>query len=153
MNTEDTTVKSYVTGFLFDKYRKNVLLIDKLKPEWQRGKLNGVGGKIEYGETPYDAMYREFTEEAGLFIPHWREFAKLSGDTYRVHFFTALYPWELSEAKSLTEEQLVIAPVAKLHELRIIDNLKWLIPLAADTNEYYYAKIEDHKTWTPAKLG
>jgi 8-oxo-dGTP pyrophosphatase MutT (NUDIX family) len=29
-----------------------VLLIEKQKPAWQRGKLNGVGGKIEPGENP-----------------------------------------------------------------------------------------------------
>jgi 8-oxo-dGTP diphosphatase len=41
----------YVLGFLFDPSQKDVVLIKKLKPEWQKGKLNGVGGKIEEGES------------------------------------------------------------------------------------------------------
>lgn len=70
----------YVVGFLFDGQWESVVLIRKSKPEWQRGKLNGVGGKIETfpieawvnpprherTETPQEAMAREFEEEAGV---------------------------------------------------------------------------------------
>jgi 8-oxo-dGTP diphosphatase len=56
----------YVAGFLFDSKRENVVLIRKNKPEWQADKLNGVGGKIEDGEVPAAAMFREFTEEDRL---------------------------------------------------------------------------------------
>lgn len=44
----------------------NVLLIEKQRPEWQKGRLNGVGGKIEPGEADSSAMIREFAEETGL---------------------------------------------------------------------------------------
>ncbi len=67
-----------VVGFLFSEDFSYVVLIEKSKPEWQAGRLNGVGGKIEEGEEPLDAMRREFKEEAGLDIQHWIEFAHLS---------------------------------------------------------------------------
>ncbi len=43
-------MKTMVAGFLFDESRERVVLIKKQKPEWQSGRLNGVGGKIEPGE-------------------------------------------------------------------------------------------------------
>jgi len=53
----------YVVGFLFSEDQSRVLLVWKNRPAWQNGKLNGVGGKIEAGETPLQAMEREFKEE------------------------------------------------------------------------------------------
>jgi 8-oxo-dGTP pyrophosphatase MutT (NUDIX family) len=44
----------------------NVLLVRKNRPEWQKGRLNLVGGKIEPGETPEEAAVRELYEEAGF---------------------------------------------------------------------------------------
>jgi len=37
----------YVCGFLFDMAFKHVALINKVRPDWQKGKLNGIGGKVE----------------------------------------------------------------------------------------------------------
>lgn len=44
----------------------DVLLIEKKRPDWQKGRLNLVGGKIESGETPEQAAERELYEEAGM---------------------------------------------------------------------------------------
>jgi hypothetical protein len=35
----------YVLGFMFDEELRNVALIRKIKPKWQEGKWNGIGGK------------------------------------------------------------------------------------------------------------
>lgn len=51
---------------LFDEPLQNVLLIRKNRPQWQAGKMNGVGGKVEPGETPQGAAPRELFEETGL---------------------------------------------------------------------------------------
>lgn len=49
-----TTHTIYVAGFLFGPMPRHnyVALIRKNKPDWQKGKLNGIGGKVEAGETP-----------------------------------------------------------------------------------------------------
>lgn len=60
----------YVLGFMFNEDESKVLLVHKNRPTWQAGKLNGIGGKIEAGETPLQAMEREFMEETG-FISKW----------------------------------------------------------------------------------
>jgi len=54
----------YVVGFRF--CGEQVLLLRKQRPAWQNGKLNGVGGKIERGETPMLAMACEWIEEVCL---------------------------------------------------------------------------------------
>ncbi len=57
-------MKQYVLGFYFEG--GHVLLIEKSKPDWQRGKVNGLGGSILEYETPTDAMVWEFQEESGI---------------------------------------------------------------------------------------
>ena len=45
--------------------KDNVLLVLKDKPEWQKGKLNLPGGKVEDDESPLKAAVRELKEETG----------------------------------------------------------------------------------------
>lgn len=59
----------FVCGFCFDEERERVVLIEKSQPAWQAGRLNGVGGKVEPGESVSAAMTREFEEEAGVRLP------------------------------------------------------------------------------------
>ena len=72
-------MKRYVVGFLFRNNGTEVALVRKLKPEWQRGRLNGIGGKIEPNEDSRAAMMREFAEETGANVDDWRAFAWLRG--------------------------------------------------------------------------
>jgi|LGOV01.1.fsa_nt_gb 8-oxo-dGTP diphosphatase len=58
-------MKNYCIGFIFDSSLENMLMLKRLKKPF-RGKLNGVGGKIEKGETRDQAMLREFLEETPI---------------------------------------------------------------------------------------
>jgi 8-oxo-dGTP diphosphatase len=83
---------SYCLGFAFYRSRRKVVLIRKTKPDWQRGKLNGVGGKIEDGEYSNVAMGREFEEETGCpsFCTQWQLFTTLQfPDDVVVYCFAA----------------------------------------------------------------
>lgn len=73
----------YVLGFRYCE-SDGVLLIQKNRPEWQAGLWNGLGGKINDGERPIDAMVREFNEESGLSTTEdeWREVVLLAGDNH-----------------------------------------------------------------------
>jgi 8-oxo-dGTP diphosphatase len=131
-------MKTYVCGFLFSPDRSRVLLIRKNRPAWQAGKLNGVGGKIEPGETPHQAMVREFREEAGVDLPEprWQHVLTLSGKDdagaghgWAGHFFRAF--GDLTEASARTDEPLEIHPTAPL-PADTIPNLRWMIPLLLD---------------------
>jgi 8-oxo-dGTP diphosphatase len=78
---------NYVAGLLFSPSGEHVLLIRKNRPEWQRGKLNGIGGHIEDGEAPLAAMIREFKEETGMTVKNWKHFCNLVGKDWQVEWF------------------------------------------------------------------
>lgn len=65
-------MKKYVVGFIFDPQMEHVWLLERSKAPFQ-GLFNGVGGKIEEGETPIQAMIREIHEETGMKISEYRE--------------------------------------------------------------------------------
>src|SRR5688572_545883 len=125
-------MKTYVAGFLFRDIHSSlgcVALIEKQKPEWQRGLLNGIGGKIEACETPHDAMVREFQEETGAFVDDWEQFCELEGIDWKVYFFRSFAP---AEIETQEKEKVCWRYVDDLHKLRTLPNLLWLIPLALD---------------------
>jgi 8-oxo-dGTP diphosphatase len=59
----------YTVVFLFTPDFELVWLITKEKPNWQKGCLNGIGGKIEYNESPIECAIREIKEESGIIVP------------------------------------------------------------------------------------
>jgi 8-oxo-dGTP diphosphatase len=126
-------MQSYCLGFIFDALQDNVLLIQKRRPEWQVGKLNGIGGKVETGETPLEAMVRETREECDLLIQEalWQRVAQLEGKTFYAEVFTSVLTDQNSLIQSLTDEEVQWYPIHPLPDL-VISNLNWLIPLARD---------------------
>jgi 8-oxo-dGTP diphosphatase len=128
-------MKRYVLGFAFQPtFNDEVVLIRKLKPEWQAGKLNGVGGSIEEGESPSQAMSREFFEEAGVATDpqRWRSFATMRGAGWEVFCFeTRLHNYEYDHLESKTAEQLVMCKVDELpYEGDVIENIPVLVAAA-----------------------
>ena len=126
----------YVCGFAFNRDRTEVALIEKAKPEWQRGQWNGIGGKIEPGEYPSEAMAREFEEETGWSVQasRWYPFAVLFGKGYRVTFYVAL-DVRIAHCVTATDERVQCWAVDALPD-KVIPNLKWLIPLALQADQY-----------------
>lgn len=129
----------YVVGFAFHSHgepnvRPKVVLIRKVKPDWQAGKLNGVGGKIEQGESPEQAMAREFQEEAGIISDpiDWAVFARCEFRGAQVVFLRA-FDEAFARSKTMTPETIehrAVFGIDEIPEGRIIPNLRWLIPLA-----------------------
>jgi 8-oxo-dGTP diphosphatase len=117
-------IRKFVIGYLFDG-NGNVALIEKNRPDWQKGRLNGVGGQIEKDETPLQAMTREFKEEAGPEVS-WRQFCVLKGDGYRLFCFTSRDKVEIS---TKTDEKVAWYPVDRL-PANILPNSLWLVPMA-----------------------
>lgn len=128
------TTQKYVLGFLFNLKRNHVLLIEKLKPDWQKGKLNGIGGKIEPCESPHEAMQREFKEETGLEYDNWRLVCNMSGvDTNNAgewicHVFCGFSDLIWS-AVTTEKEEVYRFSVHGLPKEKCLTNLHWLIPM------------------------
>ena len=131
--------RRYACGFLFSPDRTRVLLIRKNRPSWQKGLLNGVGGKLEAGETPAHAMARECREETGLDLPPdaFEHVITLTGnndggdggDAWEACFFRAFAP--IDRARAMTDELLEIHPTLRVPP-DVIPNLRWIIPLLLD---------------------
>lgn len=134
----DPPKQDYVLGFAMTKSdnERRVLLIEKARPDWQKGLLNGVGGKIEHGEHTLDAMVREFREETGIRTDPiaWTYFASLTGQGYEVSCYCAFMTEEiLNNAESPDKkEPLTTVLIADLSMWKVIPNLRFLIPLALD---------------------
>lgn len=134
---------NYVVGFAFSRDKKHVVLMEKQKPEWQKGKLNGVGGKIKESENPDDAMVREFKEEADVtFIDaNWQQYALLKFPTANL-FCYRIFSDDIFTCKTVEAEEVTVIKVkTALASKTIIPNLKILLPMAQD-EEFEYAEID-----------
>lgn len=139
----------YVLGFAFDNH-DNVVLIEKTKPEWQRGKLNGVGGAVEnHDKSAAHAMAREFKEETGATTSpkDWEYRLTMSHDTWKVDVFALNYKWAYNISswtgtKTDTDETVCVLPLNDaINDSRIIHNLPWLIYLCLDKQEYEITNV------------
>lgn len=131
----------YTLGFVFDIEYEHVLLIRKNKPLWQKGRYNGIGGKLEQDEPILEGMIREFQEETGHLLPTFVKTISFSGTSssgnWRVYCFRGVLPLErMREINIKTSDNLepiICAEVDTIiHNDKLISNLKWVIPLHAD---------------------
>lgn len=136
-------VKRYVVGFMLDPELNRVVLIRKNRPDWQKGKLNGVGGKVEENESPWDAIHREFYEETGVTVVRgpgittgWKLFliynggdSGVPGSLYEIFFYWMI--GDVTKPKTNTDEEVEIVDVDSLTDRTdAISNLRWLVQMA-----------------------
>lgn len=144
-------INRYVLGFVFRDNGTSVVLIRKLKPAWQRGLLNGVGGKVEPGEPAERAMSREFFEECGVAVQpaNWRHFARMSGDEWSVDCFTLRDSDVWDRAATTESEEIEKIHPDKVNQQGCVSNLHWLIELALDENDgkNHFANIRYSKPY------
>lgn len=122
--------EKYVLGFMFSPALDRVVLIQKQRPAWQRGKFNGVGGHIENGEEDRAAMVREYLEETGVTTieDEWSKFCAIRGNHFSVECFCGV--GDVGLVESMTDEQVAVQYTHTIEGC--IHNLSWLIPLAID---------------------
>lgn len=86
---DQSVVNHYVLGFAFDCDKESVLLVEKRKgPKLNHGKLNGIGGKVENGESAIEAMCREFKEEVGATVEAWKHIGDFCGPYWSIEVFS-----------------------------------------------------------------
>jgi 8-oxo-dGTP pyrophosphatase MutT (NUDIX family) len=141
----------YVLGFMFDENEENhVVLLRKSHPDWQAGKLNGVGGEIREGECSIDAMDREFREEIGVpqTAGYWQKFATLRGVSFNVACFRGTMPW--CELRGSEDEPAAWYRVRDLSLRRsgCISNLPWLLEMAHRSHAHDWSYNVEEKSRT-----
>lgn len=127
-------MKKYVLGFAFSENGEDVVLIEKQKPDWQKDKLNGVGGKVEPNEHFKNAMVREFAEETGVHtsILEWDLFAVLHGTNYVMQCYR-IFTDEIYRAVTMEGETIYrLGYSTAIASDKLISSLKVLLPMAAD---------------------
>lgn len=101
------------------------------------GLLLGVGGKIDEGETPIQAMIREFGEEAwpNKERLHWHEFCTLAWrsehhpDGTEMHCFCAT--GNVWAARSMTAEKIEVFKISEVMDRPdTVGNVRWLLQMA-----------------------
>ena len=76
------------------------------------------------------AARREVREECGVDVAEWRELMVWDDAEYRMHVLSAVSA-RAAEARTLEDQEIFLADVRALPE-NVIDNLRWLVPLALD---------------------
>lgn len=140
----------YVCGFAFDPKLDCVLLLKKARgPSFNVGRWNGIGGKIENGESPRGAMAREFQEECGIITKgeDWycyhteKHLARAEQDRDpRIHFLTTvLGPDQFLSYESTTDEMVQAHCVRDVFSYKshshYVYNLRYLVDMARSWNE------------------
>lgn len=126
-------MKAFSVGFIFNKDLKKVLLMHKTKPEFQAGKLNGLGGKIEGNETSVENFVREIKEEANLDLEKEKciYIGKMQGRDWWCDTFGYIYDGDINDAKSMEIEQIEWFDLKHLPE-NLLENVGWLIEITLD---------------------
>lgn len=130
MNTNCVT---YSMGFAVSLDGTQVLLLEKGRPAFLKGQWIGVGGHIEKGETPLQAMVREAKEEANLEVTEWtyldvvgqRETPGAAQNSALIHMFVART--DLSCAQALTEEKIAVFSWKQLDQLPLAQSTRLII--------------------------
>ncbi|MEP7087801.1 MAG: NUDIX domain-containing protein [Gemmatimonadota bacterium] len=122
----------YVLALLFTADKKRVVLMQRTRPSWQAGRVNALGGAIVVGESAVEAARREVREEAGVNVAEWAEVLVWEDAEYRMHVMRAVS--ELAGEARTQEDQVVFLADASALPLNVIDNLRWLVPLALDAD-------------------
>jgi 8-oxo-dGTP diphosphatase len=140
-------MRRFVVGFAFSADRERVVLVEKAsKPgeEWQAGLLNGVGGKVEGNETPYEAMSREYYEEAGVLDYGWDYYALWKATNFELYFFRLSSDEVYTRSRTMESEPIRKEYVYELPHLKVVPNLKFLIPLALNADAAFTTITSRH---------
>lgn len=121
---------SYVLALLFTADRGQIVLMEKTRPAWQAGRVNALGGKLGTGERAEDAARREVREEAGVDVASWDTVLVWHDAQYTMHVVRAFDDAAL-RARTAEDQRVFRAPVGEL-PANVIENMRWLVPLALD---------------------
>ncbi len=121
----------FVLGFCFSTDNQSVVLIQKKRPEWMSGLLNGVGGHVQHSESPLATMQREFFEETGLDVGGWSQRFIFRGRIGNVFVFQA-QSTSVMDVSTQTDERVDVYDLRGLHLLPTLPNLQWMIPMILD---------------------
>lgn len=129
-------MNQYVVGYMFDDGMQRVGLIHKNRPAWQKGLFNGIGGKIDTGETPLEAMVREFKEETGVLTiaGDWSHVCTLRFPYAEIECFASKSTAHIDAMHTNTDEEVLNASLSEIlfsgRPYPAVENVPLLIQLS-----------------------
>lgn len=127
-------IKKYTLGFIFSNDLERLILVKKSHPEFQKDRLNGIGGKIENGESQFETIRRESIEECGYHSETWKYFGiikiKKKADVYLFYDVCDKPLHEVVETK--TDEEIGIYSTIEIlsSDYLLMDEIPFLIEAA-----------------------
>lgn len=124
--------KSYVIVFAYTD--DEFVIVEKDRPEWQRGRKNLIGGSIEDGEKIIEAAIREMKEETGLTPsgkPEILGTIQANFDESGVIVWAVSIPVEKKRIRPRSGETELPewTDMGVLEDIKLLPNLKIIIPL------------------------
>lgn len=122
----------YCLGLVFSEDLKSILLIEKLKPDKLAGYLNGIGGKVEFGELYIEAMVRECKEEIDLDIPKekWINICQILDKSETFSMLVYATTADVFDARQMEEEIIYVAATDDIINQKTLGNIQWMVPYA-----------------------
>lgn len=141
-------MRSYTLGFVFDGEFEHVALMEKQRPDSQKGRLNGIGGKIEDGESSLACIVREVYEESGLDTTEadWTRVGEMKGADFAVDVYALVHAGSGDGLRTMTDEVVGWYSVSALPS-HALSNVPWLVHLCIDklrNNKFREATILYH---------
>lgn len=127
-------------GYVVSPDRKKTLLVHRVAREEDQhcGKYNGLGGKMEQGESIYQCLCRELMEEAAIVCDdvllrgtiNWTGFGPAGEDWFGFIFRIDRYRGIPLESNN--EGELLWHPIERLSELPMWEGDRYFLPLVFD---------------------
>lgn len=150
-------MKHYVLCLIQAKDTGRIIFVRKNRPEWQKGRVNLIGGKVEINESIEKAAIREIYEEVGIKFDLCN---KRLGKIVDIDEYNA--PYEVHCFKFYTEKELVLTPSSidedeeffwqlwkyTRHYPNLIQNLKTIIPLMFADQENWTIHTTSYEPYT-----
>ena len=127
----------------FLKQGDKILLLNRDKPQWM-GAWNGVGGKIEQGETPLVGALREINEETGIALQDITYKGKITW-TDGITNFGCMYAF----IAELPESYPYVTPIKVAEGILDWKDLTWILHpqnVGIADLKYYLPKMLDEST-------
>ena len=149
-------MSDYCVGLLFSPDLQHVVLTAKNRSSRRVGRLHGVEGKVELGETINAAMARIFSEETGVHVAEWTLFHTESyvfrpdADIDTVRFLTAVHPQ--TRLYKLTDDHPNWWHLDCWSPQPHVYNLDYLIPMALSWHcnpEHHYVEVAPFVSQAP----